>query len=1117
MGLNLNVFKIIKCENYINEIENYSSTADLRRPKKKARVEELSSVTIGYLNSRKGSKKSRDIKRLKILLDSGCGGTLINKQFTKKLKTTKSKKTKWRTKSGNFKTDKLCKVSLTLPALFENREIEWDCYVDESDPDSCLYDMIIGRDLMIELGIDICFSTAEIKWDNASIPMVSVDQLRDANIDGFEKEILYSQDPDTTDAERIQNIVESKYCPADLRKVVNECTILDDNQKEILFQLLTKYESLFDGTLGTWKTDPIELELKEEGTKPYHAKPYPVPHSQEKKLKEEVQRLVEFGVLRKINRSEWACPMFVIGKPDGSLRSLADLRELNKRIKRKPFPIPKITDMLQKLEGFSWATSLDLNMGYYHIELTPNSSRMCTIVLPWGKYEYLRLPMGLCNSPDIFQEKISELMAGLEFCRAYIDDLLIVSKGSFEQHMDHLEQALTRLSEAGLKVNAVKSYFCQNELEYLGYLINKEGVRPTMKKVEAIKNIATPKTRKQLRGFIGMVNYYRDMWPQRAELLAPLSAMTSSKVKWNWTKECQKSFDLMKEVISKETLLTYPQFDKPFEIHTDASKVQLGACISQEGKPIAFYSRKLNPAQTRYTTTERELLSIVETLKEFRNILLGQQIIVHTDHENLTYKHFNSDRVMRWRLFIEEYSPDLRYIPGEKNVVADTLSRLPKTDDPLDDSLEAFYSTMDCYAKSGIEEEQNFDFHPLSFAHLDTAQRSDPDIKKELLKDNSKYHLSDFHGGGTTRSLVCYKEKIVIPKHLQKHTIDWYHTTLCHPGINRTEETIGQHLWWPKMRDQITKYVQCCPTCQRSKRKVKKYGWLPPKEAEATPWDKMCIDLIGPYKIRRKGKKDLICKCVTMIDPATGWFEIHQYDDKKSMTIANIAEQEWFARYPWPTQVTFDRGSEFIGKDFQKMIKEEYGVKKKPITVRNPQANAIVERVHQVIGNIIRTFELQDNYLDEKNPWKGILSATAFAVRSTFHTTLQSTPGQLVFGRDMILNIKHTANWEYIKQRKQQIINKNNQRENAKRKEHVYRVGDKVLLSKGNEFKYETPFSGPHEILRVNDNGTVRLQVKAVADEYNIRRLYPYYSAADLDHGGECNMRNSRKRRRELN
>src|SRR5210317_529644 len=243
-----------------------------------------------------------------------------------------------------------------------------------------------------------------------------------------------------------------------------------------------------------------------------------------------------------------------------------------------------------------------------------------------------------------------------------------------------------------------------------------------------------------------MVNYYRDMWPKRSYLLAPLSALTSSKTKWNWTEECQQSFEQMKELIARETLLRYPDFNKPFEIHTDASQVQLGACISQEGKPIAFYSRKLNPAQTRYTTTERELLSIVETLKEFRNILLGQQIIVHTDHENLTYKNFNSDRVMRWRLFIEEYSPDLRYIKGEDNVVADALSRLNLTQLPRKEVLEAFYCTMDCHAKAGIDEPQDFDFHPLSFANLDKKQASDPDIKKELLKDNSKYHLSDFHG-----------------------------------------------------------------------------------------------------------------------------------------------------------------------------------------------------------------------------------------------------------------------------------------------------------------------------------------------------------------------------------
>src|SRR6476660_5576078 len=173
----------------------------------------------------------------------------------------------------------------------------------------------------------------------------------------------------------------------------------------------------------------------------------------------------------------------------------------------------------------------------------------------------------------------------------------------------------------------------------------------------------------------------------------------------------------MKCVITRETLLAYLDFNKPFDIHMDASLTQLGACISQDGKPIAFYSRKLNPAQTRYTTTKRELLSIVEVLKEFRNILLGQQIRVHTDHDNLMYKTFNSDRVMKWRLYIKEYSPDLQYIKGEKNVVADALSRLNMEEEPsLHKALitEEMCSDWYCYTK----EEQSFDGHPLSYQQL---------------------------------------------------------------------------------------------------------------------------------------------------------------------------------------------------------------------------------------------------------------------------------------------------------------------------------------------------------------------------------------------------------------
>ena len=176
-----------------------------------------------------------------------------------------------------------------------------------------------------------------------------------------------------------------------------------------------------------------------------------------------------------------------------------------------------------------------------------------------------------------------------------------------------------------------------------------------------------------------MINFYSDMWQKRSDLLAPLTAWTSKIVKYDWKDKHQRCFDDIKRVIGREVLLAYPDFNVPFEIHTDASKLQLGSVISQKRKPIAFYSRNMNSAQQTYTRTEKELLSIVENLKKFHNILLGHQITVYTDHKNLTYKFFNTERVMRWRLILKEFSPELKYIKGENNIVANALSRLEKS------------------------------------------------------------------------------------------------------------------------------------------------------------------------------------------------------------------------------------------------------------------------------------------------------------------------------------------------------------------------------------------------------------------------------------------------------
>ncbi len=617
-------------------LDGHAITMSVRgHPTKKQRIGnhavDRRPIAFVRFNTRHGKAKP---VLLKCLLDSGASESLVLQKHAEKLRKKRSMQG-WSTPSGKMTTNQTARCQFTIPELHDDRLIEWDLHVAKSLGN---YDMIIGRDILKFLKINLRFSDEQIEWDHATMPYKD----RDATpLDSY-----HVEDPEELfeETERIKRILDAKYTPADLEQVCSAQSQLQVAQQKKLLALLQKYAILFDGQLGHWKDAEVKLELK-PGSKPYHAKPYPVPHCHIHTLRAEVERLCEHGVLKKVNRSEWAAPSFIIPKKDkGSVRFINDFRELNKRIVRRPYPIPHIQDMLLNLEGFQYATSLDLNMGYYHIELCPESKKLCTLVFPFGKYEMQRLPMGLCNSPDIFQEKMSELMEGLEYVRTYIDDLLVLTKGSFEDHLEKLDRVLARLRQAGLRVNANKSFFAKAELEYLGYWISRDGIKPLPKKVEAIMRIAEPKNRKELRSFIGIINYYRDMWVRRSHVLAPLAALTSKKVKWNWGPQQSKAFAAAKKIIAREVLLAYPDFTKKFTIHTDASHYQLGAVISQEGKPIAFYSRKLNPAQTRYTTTERELLSIVETLKEYKNILLGQRLEVFTDHKNLVYKHFNTER-----------------------------------------------------------------------------------------------------------------------------------------------------------------------------------------------------------------------------------------------------------------------------------------------------------------------------------------------------------------------------------------------------------------------------------------------------------------------------------------
>jgi transposase InsO family protein len=380
--------------------------------------------------------------------------------------------------------------------------------------------------------------------------------------------------------------------------------------------------------------------------------------------------------------------------------------------------------------------------------------------------------------------------------------------------------------------------------------------------------------------------------------------------------------------------------------------------------------------------------------------------------------------------------------------------------------------------------------------HLAKEQGKEKALRAKAIAQPNVYTKKTIHHGDKSYEIVMKNEKIVVPKTLQKRAVEWYHGILMHPGEQRTEFTMAQHYTWKGMRSTIQSVCKRCVSCQLTKPKSKKYGHLPPKDAEAIPWDTLCIDLIGPYQIGA-GRNGLTLHCLTMIDPATGWFEIAEIPNKRADEVSNILEQAWLVRYPWPTKVVMDRGREFMG-EVRDMLKDDYGIVRKPITTRNPQANAMVERAHQTIHNLIRSQQIRGKSDLVGGDWSGLLSAVGFAMRATVHATARATPSQLVFGRDAMLNVGFEADWQYIKERKQRLIVQNNKRENATRLPHVYSVGDQVLVATDPNRKHgEDRYKGPFEVTAVNDNGTLTLRQDtprggAVLQTWNLRNIVPY-------------------------
>ncbi|GES72730.1 retroviral-like aspartic protease 1 [Rhizophagus clarus] len=402
-------------------------------------------------------------------------------------------------------------------------------------------------------------------------------------------------------------------------------------------------------------------------------------------IKEEIQRLLKAGLIVP-SRNQWTSPVVVVEKKNGKKRLCVDYRKLNKVTKRDCYPLPRIDDMLETLSGSQWFSSLDLASGFWQVELDQKDREKSTFITRFSTYEFTVMPFGLCNASATFQRLMDIVLRDIlwQFVVVYIDDINVGSK-TFEEHLLHLEQVFSRLAQAGLKLSPEKCFFFKDEIPFLGHVVSRHGIQTDPEKLRVIKEFPIPKDLTQLRGFIALASYYRKFVKNFSRIVEPLNRLLKKNTPFVWGNDQVDSFEYLKTCLMTPPILSYPNFEKPFILYTDASTFALGAILSQKNEDkkervIAYASRTLGKHERNYGITELECLAVVWAVKHFHHYLHGQKFTVITDHAALRYLLNLSNptgRLGRWLMFLNSYNLEIINRPGKQHTNFLTTLLLP--------------------------------------------------------------------------------------------------------------------------------------------------------------------------------------------------------------------------------------------------------------------------------------------------------------------------------------------------------------------------------------------------------------------------------------------------------
>ena len=697
-------------------------------------------------------------------------------------------------------------------------------------------------------------------------------------------------------------------------------------------------------------------------------------------IDKEINEMLRNGIIRPTLTPTWGSAAQIVSKSDGSNRLVVDYVQLNKLTKTIKFNPYGPTEILHALGEARIFSTLDLASGYWQIPVCEKDKSKTALTCRAGVFEFNVMPFGMKNAPAVFQNLMTMVLSDLSWkcATAYMDDIIVFSR-SPQAHIQHLKLVFDRLIAANLSIGIKKCQWMTGEVKFLGFLATTAGIKPQPDKIQAIQVIPAPIDLKGISSFLGMVGQYQRFISGYSVKTEPLRLLRKKDEPFRWTEAQQQAFELLKEDLARLPTLRQPDFDKQFELHSDAASTKGIAVVlcqrdGNDAYPLYFASRSLTTPEKNYSVQELEALAIYWGIKKFRPYLEFGHFVVYTDHSSLRWLMNTTEekqgRLARWKVLLQNFSFDIIYTPGKTNFTADTLSRHP---------LPTIRVISVSPTIDWIQEQRKDDFILQTMAKVTDKATTVFHIKQGIL-----FRILPKPRARTSSNLA-----LVIPSHLRQHILNAHHDAPMqgHLGALKTYQRLKNHFWWPACKVDVETYVKTCLTCQQVKGDKPALHIYRPTRGEG-PFNRVAMDVFGPLPITTNGNRYIL----VLQDTFSKWIEMYPLAAANTDQIVERIHHQYITRHGTPKEWLSDNGPPF-NSSFVNVLSMKLGIKHCFTPPYHPESNGIVERFMSTLRNMIVAFLTG-------NQWDKHLRFLRFAYNTSYHPTLKDTPFFLVHGRD---------------------------------------------------------------------------------------------------------------------